>query len=75
MYVGEIYLTVDDLMKLMGNYSRTYAQRKHRQLRKEAGKGSHGLTIGDYCRLSGDDYAEIYAFLRGEIPKWLSEAG
>ncbi len=71
MNTGEIYITVDDLMKLTGGYSRPYARRKLFQLRKEIGKEEHSLTIGDYCRITGDDYAEIYAFLRGSFPPWL----
>lgn len=71
MYQGDIYLTAEDIMKLTGGYSRRSALRKLSRLRKEAGKGDHGLTIGDYCRITGDDYAEIFAFLRKRIPEWL----
>lgn len=74
MNTGEIYITVEDFMKLTGGYSRPYARRKLLQLRKEIGKGRHSLTIGDYCRITGDDYSEIFAFLRGRYPAWLPTA-
>ena len=71
MYQGDIYIDLDDLMKLMGTISLQYARKKHRALRREAGKKETCLTIGDYCKITGDDYAEIYGFLRGKAPPWV----
>ncbi len=65
---GEIYLSVEDLKKLMGSYSQEYARNKHKKIRDELGKSDGSLTIGDYCRYSGDNYEEIYIFLRGKRP-------
>ena len=70
MYQGEIYLSIQDMMRLMGSYNRNYAQRKHKAMREQIRKGKAGLSIGDFCRLTGDDYNEIYAFLRGKLPLW-----
>ncbi len=70
MYIGDIYIKPEDIMKLSGVTNRRYALRLLSGLRKEAGKGEHGLTIGDYCRVTGDDYREIYTFLRGHLPPW-----
>ncbi len=73
MFEGDIYLSVQDLMKLMGSYSEKYGRHKHLELRKELGKKRKTLTIGDYCKLTGDDYTEIFTFLRGKAPEWLPE--
>ena len=73
MFHGKIYIDVDDLMKLMGNYSRVYASRKHLKLRNEIQQGKKELSIGDYCKLTQSNYTEVYAFLRGELPPWVKE--
>ncbi len=71
MNQGEIYLTVEDLMRLIGSYSVDYTRRRYRQLRKETQKTSKSLTIGDYCRITGDDYLEVFTFLRGRPPAFV----
>ena len=74
MTQGEIYLTVEDLMRLIGSYSVDYTRRRYRQLHKETKKTSKSLTIGDYCRITGDDYLEVYCFLRGSLPAYVPES-
>lgn len=72
MYQGEIYLSIDDLQKLIGSTNRDYARKKHRAMRLEIDKNYGNLTIADFCQLTGDDYAEVFSFLRGYPPPWLS---
>lgn len=68
MFNGEIYLSVEDLMRLMGINSRPYAYSKHKKLRHEIRPQKGSLLISEFCELTGDDYREVFRFLRGKDP-------
>lgn len=61
---GEIYLSVDDMMKLMGSYSRGSAYRKHLEIRRRIAVGKKNLTVKEYCEVMGEDFKVVWGFLR-----------
>ena len=66
---GKIYLTIEDLMELMGTDVTTSAYKAHKAIRDSLGPNKMNLTILEYCKYTGDDYAHIYFELRGEKPQ------
>ena len=67
---GKIYLSVDDLMKLMGTERKSTAYYHHQLIRDNIQKGKKNLTIWEYCQYTGDNYQEIFFSLRGSLPEW-----
>jgi hypothetical protein len=66
---GKIYVSVDDLMQLMGSGNRRSAYNYHKTIRESIQTGKKNLTILEYCRYFCENYYEIYIALRGEPPK------
>ena len=67
---GKYYLSPEDLMTLMGTYSKRSAYKVHQNIRESIKPGKMNLTIMEYCKYSGDDFEEVFLMLRGEKPKW-----
>lgn len=63
----KIFLTIKDLMILVGYSCYNSAQRYHKTIRKKLGKEkSHKLTIREYCVFEKVDFNYIWEVLRGE---------
>jgi hypothetical protein len=64
MYNGEIFLSVNDMMKLMGNDVYEYARKRHKAVRDAIKPGKSALTILEFCRHEGLIYEDIWKYLR-----------
>lgn len=76
-YEGEMMFTYLDLSKLMGGtVSDRTVYKHHLNLRKgiigDANRGA--ITILEFCKYKGFDYAEIYFYLRGKEPLGMAGA-
>lgn len=74
-----IFLTVKDLMRLLGSQSYDATRKEHAYIRLSLVKKGkkpiknlrivkRKLTIGEYCSYMGLDFVEIWRFLRGDEP-------
>ena len=63
---GNIYMTVEDLQKLMGIENIKTVYRHHKNIREAIKPGKPSLTIREYCEYADEDFGEIYEALRGE---------
>lgn len=70
---GKIYLSVEDLMELLGTNRKSTAYNTHHVIRESIQAGKRNLTIWEYCQYTGDNYPEVFFSLRGEMPKWRGE--
>ena len=69
MYYGEIFLTIQDMMKLMGTSTYENGRRRHKVVRDAIRKGKCCLTIREFCRHEGLVYEDIWKYLRdGPLP-------
>lgn len=58
------FLSVKDLMRLMGTQNYGSAAKRHKKIREAILPGKRSLTIKEYCAFEGCDLAEIWAILR-----------
>lgn len=61
---GRIYLSIEDLMKLIGTKNRSTAYSAHKTIREALKPGKMNLTIREYCEYTGDGFEEIWRELR-----------
>ena len=60
-----IFLSIKDLMQLLGCSNYNSAQRMHQEIRRKLGKKkSHKLTIREYCKHEELDFDDIWGYLR-----------
>lgn len=59
-----IFLTVKDLMLIIGCDNLRSTQQAHKAIRDALCKDKRKLTIKEYCKYEGLDFKEIWAFLR-----------
>jgi len=61
-----IFLSIKDLMELLGCSNYNSVQRMHQEIRRKLGKKkSHKLTIKEYCDFEELDFEYIWGYLRG----------
>ena len=58
------FLSVKDLMRLMGTHNYGSAAKRHKKIRESILPGKRSLTLREYCAFEGCDPAEIWAILR-----------
>jgi hypothetical protein len=63
---GGIFLTIKDLMRLLGTDSYAYAAREHLGLRDALEKKTKKVTIKEYCEYEKIDFAYVWDFLRSK---------
>lgn len=66
---GGIFLTVKDLMKLLGYDQYNSALREHLAIRDSLGKKDKRLTIKEYCEYEKVDFNYVWEYLRGSAKK------
>ena len=52
---GKDFLTIRDLMKLLGTKYYNSAQRRHKAIREAIRPGKKSLTIGEYCEWENEE--------------------
>ena len=55
MNKGKDFLTISDLMKLLGTKYYNSAQRRHKAIRDSINPGKKSLTICEYCKWANED--------------------
>lgn len=60
------FLSVRDLMRLMGTPHYASAAKRHRKIRHAICPGKRSLTLREYCDYEGCTYTEIWNIVRGE---------
>jgi len=63
---GGIFLTIKDLMNLLGCKQYNNAQREHLAIRDSLGKKEKKLTVKEYCDYEQIDFNYVWEFLRGK---------
>lgn len=66
---GGIFLTIKDLMKLIGSDSYTSVGKEHMAIRDALEKRSKKITIKEYCEYEEIDFNYVWEFLRGKKEK------
>jgi len=66
---GGIFLTIKDLMKLIGSDSYSSSAREHISIRDSLGKDKKKVTIKEYCEYEGIDFNYVWDFLREKNKK------
>ncbi|MDP1801197.1 MAG: hypothetical protein Q8L81_07595 [Bacteroidota bacterium] len=66
---GGIFLTIKDLMKLIGSDSYKSAAREHLAIRDAMKKKVKKITIKEYCEFEMLDFAYVWGYLRNKIVK------
>jgi len=59
-----IFLTVKDLMRLMGSSSYCGCSRQHRAIRDSLAEDKRKLTIKEYCEYEKIDFEYVWKYLR-----------
>lgn len=59
-----IFLTIKDLMKLIGSNNYSSCANQHKVIRDCIAKGKKKLTVKEYCDYEKLDFKEITAFLK-----------
>ena len=63
---GGIFLTIKDLMTLMGSNSYTSVAKEHMEIRDALQKKTKRITIKEYCEYEKIDFAYVWEVLRGK---------
>lgn len=63
---GGIFLTIKDLMKLMGSNSYTSVAKEHMEIRDALEKRTKRITIKEYCEYEKIDFTYVWEILRGK---------
>ncbi|MGZ3931685.1 MAG: hypothetical protein ACXVNO_01475 [Bacteroidia bacterium] len=63
---GGIFLTIKDLMRLIGSDSYTSVAKEHMAIRDALEKKTKKITIKEYCEYEKIDFAYVWDFLRGK---------
>jgi len=71
---GPLFLSINDLMQLMGTPHYKSAQRRHQTIRDALAPGKTALTIKEYCDYEQIDFQEVYFELRGCYPAGMLES-
>jgi hypothetical protein len=64
MYNGEIFLSIQDMMKLLGSHNYENARKRHKAVRDAIKPGKKSLSIHEFCKHEDLDYEEIWKYLR-----------
>lgn len=64
MNKGRHFLTIKDLMVLMGTENYNSAFKRHKAIREAIAPGKKGLTIKEYCEFECYDQQEIMEMIR-----------
>jgi hypothetical protein len=67
MYRGKHYISIQDLMSLMGTENKSTAYARFRTICEAIQPGKRNLTIKEFCRFEGHDFEEIWEVLRPRI--------
>ena len=65
---GKDFLSVKDLMVLMGTNCYNSAWKRHKAIREAIGLGMKSLLIRDYCEFEGMDEEQIRRILISKYP-------
>lgn len=64
MYQGKYYLSIQDLMTLMGTNNPSTVYRQHKALRDAISPGKRNITIREFCKVEEHEFQEIWDILR-----------
>ena len=63
MNQGPHFLSIKDLMTLMGTNNYNSAFKRHKAIRDAIKPGKKGLTVREYCEYEGYEVAEVMGIL------------
>ena len=60
-----IFLTIKDLMKLLGSNSYSSCASQHKVIRDSIATGKKKLTVKEYCDYEKTEFDVVWKFIRG----------
>lgn len=64
MIQGPLFLSIKDMMKLMGTENYHSAFKRHKSIRDAIKKGKRGLLIQEFCDYEGFQFEAIWKLIR-----------